>query len=232
MASPPILERPIRLNSHLPSPPWLLPQASFKSISTYAHCHLLFQWKWYRYFYSRQIPQIHALDFYTSLLVILFHIYIIHLNFSTIITTSTCKYLRFSSWNKQIKSLNFVLPSRSNPVSLPSKPSFSKIHIILSHSFLTLPFLLQSCFRSPCSFKCQTQGTLSRPGRNSIDNPFVTDTPSFLASHHSTGSSSLTSPSSYPCLGSYFICSLDLVQGFHHPKIICALELDKPKLKS
>lgn len=44
-------------------------------------------------------------------------------------------------------------------LSFPTKPSFSKIYIILSDSLLTLSFLLQSGFCCPCSLNCQIQGT-------------------------------------------------------------------------
>lgn len=63
---------------------------------------------------------IRVLDFYTSSLIILFLICIIYLIVSTLSTTSTCRYLRFSFLLKQankVSSLTLFCPL-SNTVSL------------------------------------------------------------------------------------------------------------------
>lgn len=205
--------------------------ARFKSVSLSAHCLLLLQWKCCLYLHSRQTPEARVLDFYTSPLVILFHISVTCIWTSPpSLTTSTCKYFIFSTWDKANKvSLNFVLPSLSNSLSLyllrflPHSP-------FLPHSSISATIL----FQLPCFFKQPHPRDISHALQNdSTDNPLILESPFFLVSYHSAGSPFLSDFSIFISLPG--ICSSSLLwfgPRLQFPEKVCILELDKPEWKS
>ena len=119
-----------------------------------------------------------------------------------------------------------MLPSLSNPVSLPSKPNFSRFiaYSLIPTSLCNLTILL---FPLPLLFQMPNpRDTFHSWQKQYWQSPCYWNSflPCFSSQHWILIS---ITPSSYPWLRSFFICSLNLVQDFNHQKIICALELDK-----
>lgn len=172
--------RPIRLELS-PSCPTQTPiPGQLQIYHQLYHCLLLFQWK------IKANPLNSHSRFYTSLLVTLFHISSSTWT-STIATTSTCsKYLSPSSWNKQINSFNFVLPSLSNHVSFPPNQISRFIaQSLIPTSLYNLTIVL---FPLPLALQMPDPRDTFHSWQKEHCNPLVTETLSFPVSHPSTGS--------------------------------------------